>query len=102
MTSRGAGGPTAVAGPRVPRPMYEPINTSKPSATDLELDAKLEAFMTENVPIMSKSDLRRREVILGKIRGIFLKVRYDQNKTQDVLFSSTTVLAGFGFTESYQ
>ena len=54
--------------------MYEPINTSAPTAADLELDTKLEAFMGDNVPVMTKADLRRREQVLGKIRNIFLQV----------------------------
>lgn len=62
-------------GVRIPRPMYEPINTSLPTSTDLELDAKMEAFMADNVPVMTKADLRRREQVLGKIRNIFLQVR---------------------------
>lgn len=71
-TTGAAGVATAVV--RVPRPMYEPINTAAPSAGDLELDAKLEAFMEDNVLVMSKADLRRREQVLGKIRQIFLQV----------------------------
>lgn len=63
-------------GGHVARPMYEPINTSAPSKADLELDAKLEAFMADNVPVMTSVDLRRREQVLGKIRAIFLKVRW--------------------------
>lgn len=77
MAARGPGGAAAGAGgkvARVPRPMYEPISTSEPTEADLELDAKLEAFMNDNVPVMTKSDLRRREQVLGKIRRIFLQV----------------------------
>ncbi|CAM9961526.1 unnamed protein product, partial [Ectocarpus fasciculatus] len=80
MAGRGlgaAGGPAGGGGKRaaghVPRPMYEPINTSAPSKTDLELDAKLEAFMRDNVPVMTSVDLRRREQVLGKIRSMFLQ-----------------------------
>ncbi|CAB1099929.1 unnamed protein product [Ectocarpus sp. CCAP 1310/34] len=80
MAGRGlgaAGGPSSGGGKRaaghVPRPMYEPINTSAPSKTDLELDAKLEAFMRDNVPVMTSVDLRRREQVLGKIRAMFLQ-----------------------------
>ena len=77
--SGGAAGGAAVAGkPRaaghVPRPMYEAINTSAPSKADLEMDAKLEAFMNDNVPVMTSADLRRREQVLGKIRATFLQV----------------------------
>lgn len=68
----GASGKRAAG--HVPRPMYEPINTSAPSKTDLELDAKLEAFMADNVPVMTSVDLRRREQVLGKIRTMFLQV----------------------------
>lgn len=72
MAGRGMAG--GGGGARIPRPMYEPINTSAPSPADLELDGKLEAFMDENVPVMTKADLRRREQVLGKIRTIFLQV----------------------------
>ena len=77
----GAAGTAAVVGkPRVaghvPRPMYEPINTSAPSKADLEMDAKLEAFMDANVPVMTSTDLRRREQVLGKIRATFLQVKF--------------------------
>lgn len=69
-----AGGGAGPDGPRIPRPMYEPINTAVPSASDREMDRRLEAFMAENVPVMSRADLRRREVVLGKLRTIFLQV----------------------------
>ncbi|CAM9223131.1 unnamed protein product [Hapterophycus canaliculatus] len=72
----GAGGASAGgkrAAGHVPRPMYEPINTSAPSKADLELDAKLDAFMADNVPVMTSVDLRRREQVLGKIRTMFLQ-----------------------------
>lgn len=68
-----AGGKPRPAG-QAPRPMYEPINTSAPSKADLEMDAKLEAFMADNVPVMTSGDLRRREQVLGKIRATFLQV----------------------------
>lgn len=88
MAGRG-GASAAVSGggarPRIPRPMYEPINTSTPSESDKELDAKLEAFMTENVPVMSKPDLRRREVVLGKLRGIFLQVQFRLTRLMPIL-----------------
>ena len=76
MAGRGAGlAPGARGGVRrIPRPMYEPINTAEPSAADLDLDKRLEAFMDEHVPVMTSADLRRREQVLGKIRGIFLQV----------------------------
>lgn len=77
MAGRGAGlapGARGAGVRRIPRPMYEPINTSEPSAADLDLDKKLEAFMDEHVPVMTSADLRRREQVLGKIRTIFLQV----------------------------
>ena len=79
MAGRGAGlAPGARAGGvrRIPRPMYEPINTAEPSPADLDLDKKLEAFMDEHVPVMTSADLRRREQVLGKIRAIFLQVLF--------------------------
>lgn len=70
--SGGGGGPGVKrAAGHVPRPMYEPLNTSTPP--NLELDAKLEAFMADNVPIMTSVDLRKREQVLGKLRAMFLQ-----------------------------
>ncbi|CAM9488810.1 unnamed protein product, partial [Choristocarpus tenellus] len=60
-------------GARVPRPMYEPINTSQPTNEERELDTKLDECMRETVPLMSTQDLRRREVVLGKLSTIFLQ-----------------------------
>ncbi|KAG9401966.1 hypothetical protein LEN26_008725 [Aphanomyces euteiches] len=50
---------------------YKPIRTTPPEPIDLEMSAKLQAYMDKNFPTETEKNIQRRTIILGDLRRIF-------------------------------
>ncbi|OQS06970.1 Poly(A) polymerase [Thraustotheca clavata] len=50
---------------------YKAIRTTPPEPADLELSAKLQAYMDEHYPMELDVNIQRRTIILGELRSIF-------------------------------
>ncbi|RHY32840.1 hypothetical protein DYB32_002190 [Aphanomyces invadans] len=50
---------------------YKPIRITPPDPADLELSAKLEAFMASHFPTETEKNIQRRTMILAELRRIF-------------------------------
>ncbi|KAG9404551.1 hypothetical protein AC1031_004753 [Aphanomyces cochlioides] len=50
---------------------YKPIRTTPPEPIDLEMSAKLQAYVDKNFPTETEKNIQRRTIILGALRRIF-------------------------------
>jgi poly(A) polymerase len=62
---------TAASKAKVPEQAYKAIRTTPPEPADLELSAKLQAFMDQHYPTETEKNIQRRTIILGELRSIF-------------------------------
>ena len=56
---------------RAPTPKHKPQSTDGPTQLELERDATLGEFMAKGVPLEDKSEIERRETVIGELTRVF-------------------------------